>query len=224
MRILCLHGWRTSGHVLRQQTAGLRRVLGTSDTEWHFLDGTFDARGAARDEVLETFGRDQPYFEWWDAVQRDDGTYFYEGLEQTLQRVEQYVDDRGPFDVVLGFSQGAALTSTLTAHCQAQGRPIPWHLCVCVAGFRPRSVQTDQLFIEGSALIDVPSIHVVGTADPLAKSTRNLVDRYVNVSSSGHERLVLEHSEGHKFPTPSKHVELYQTLATSMRAVCDAAK
>ena len=39
----------------------------------------------------------------------------YVGLEGSLERVEREFDERGPFDGVLGFSQGATLTTLLAA-------------------------------------------------------------------------------------------------------------
>ncbi|DBA02946.1 TPA: hypothetical protein N0F65_005973 [Lagenidium giganteum] len=222
MRLLCLHGWRTNKHVLFQQTAGLREALGVN-TEFLFLDGTFPASGPAQDLVQQFYGADTQYYEWWDAVKQPvpaaDGSsrYLYTGMERTIDRVLLEVERRGPIDALVGFSQGAGLASILTAHLQQQCAPVPWKACVCVSGFRPRSDQTEPLFVPTGPPIQLPSIHVIGSQDPMAASAAKLVDCYADRGNA--YRVRFDHQEGHKFPTPALHQELYRDVARALTAM-----
>lgn len=225
IRVLCLHGWRTNAAILRAQTDGLRKALG-SEAEFVYLNAPFKAPGPADELVRAFFPKETEFFQWWDAVKRnadtttsrDRSVYSYEGLEHTLDTLVAQIHARGPFDVVLGFSQGAALTTLLTAHFQRMYHEVPWALCVLVSGFDPRAVETTELMREAYPLgtVDMPSIHVIGSADPMAKHSKSLVERYTDAPTRGVQRLTLEHSEGHKFPTPRLHVDLYKQLATAM--------
>ena len=74
MRVLCLHGWRTSGQILRQQmediSVALSSVIGGA-LDMHYLDAPHTASGPPSPDVAAVWP-DEPYFEWWDAV---DGSY-----------------------------------------------------------------------------------------------------------------------------------------------------
>ena len=121
LRILCLHSFRTSGEILREQVrlAGWEETLGDI-VEFHVMDAPHPASGPVPPDVLAFFP-DVPYREWWNATERADPdasgrkTMTYVGLEGSLERVEREFDERGPFDGVLGFSQGATLTTILAA-------------------------------------------------------------------------------------------------------------
>jgi hypothetical protein len=54
---------------------------------------------------------DGPYFEWWNKEEK--GTYA--GLEKTLAYLRRIDRAHGPFDGVLGFSQGAGLAAICCA-------------------------------------------------------------------------------------------------------------
>ncbi|KAI9044724.1 uncharacterized protein KD926_011694 [Aspergillus affinis] len=104
MRFLCLHGQGTSSDVLKTQIASLRYHLDATDShEFDFIDGAVlwpPARG-----IREVFGDEVESF-----------SYFDESAASILGAVvdlAQYIDTHGPFDGVIGFSQGAVLAATL---------------------------------------------------------------------------------------------------------------
>ncbi|KAL2845825.1 serine hydrolase FSH [Aspergillus pseudodeflectus] len=106
MRFLCLHGLGTSSDVLKAQTASLRYRLGQDADEFDFVDGSIlwpPARG-----IAELFNGEA------DSV--DCYSYFHESATSILTAVNDlaaYVITNGPFDGVVGFSQGAVLAATL---------------------------------------------------------------------------------------------------------------
>lgn len=212
IRVLCLHGWRTSGSILRRQTSALQQAFG-SRAELLYVDAPWEASGPAPELVRAFYGQNGPFFQWWDAVTRDEGDGFlYDGFEHSLDFLTGQVQALGPVDAVLGFSQGAAVATLLTAHFMANVGHVPWKACVLVGGFYPRNLETQELLesaksgVEGA--IDVPSVHVIGKQDHLKPKSEKLFRSY-----SSTRRVKFEHDEGHKFPSPVKYKQMYFDIA-----------
>ncbi|KAG6585360.1 hypothetical protein SDJN03_18093, partial [Cucurbita argyrosperma subsp. sororia] len=104
-RFLCLHGFRTSGEILKKQLGKWpASVLDQLDLQ--FLDAPFPAQGSSN---VERFF-DPPYFEWF---QFSADFTEHRNLEECLSFIEDYMLNHEPFDGLLGFSQGATLSAAL---------------------------------------------------------------------------------------------------------------
>lgn len=224
VRVLCLHGWRTNAKILKHQTQGLREALGER-AEFLFLDAPFVASGPAQEIVQTFYAHEAPFFEWWNAVKLGEcesaqlPMYRYEGVEETLEFMAARLRELAPVDVLLGFSQGAGLASMLTAHWMAQNRVRPWKACVLVSGFRPRANEVKHLFEDelGNRLtLDVPSVHIIGTADSILKQCEDLYETYQGEDIDGVKRFKFVHEEGHKFPSPYRHKALYDGVVQAL--------
>ncbi|KAI5436749.1 hypothetical protein KIW84_023025, partial [Lathyrus oleraceus] len=104
-RILCFHGFRTSGQILKKLVSRWPETV-LQKLDLVFIDGQFPAQG--KSDVEGIF--DPPYYEWFQA--NEDFTE-YRNFEECLTYVEDYMLENGPFDGVLGFSQGAFLAAAL---------------------------------------------------------------------------------------------------------------
>ncbi|XP_023537836.1 esterase FUS5-like [Cucurbita pepo subsp. pepo] len=104
-RLLCLHGFRTSGEILKKQLGKWpASVLDQLDLQ--FLDAPFPALGNSDAERFF----DPPYFEWF---QFNADFTEHRNLEECLSFIEDYMLNHEPFDGLLGFSQGATLSAAL---------------------------------------------------------------------------------------------------------------
>ena len=104
VRVLCLHGMGVDGNVFRAMTASFRSSL-PSDCDFTFLDGPSicgPAPGAAA-------FYDGPYRCWYNTPSR-------ERVAKAHSYVKEAALDKGKFDVVVGFSQGAALAASILLH------------------------------------------------------------------------------------------------------------
>lgn len=228
LRVLCLHSFRTSGEILREQVrlAGWEETLGDL-VEFHVMDAPHPASGPVPPDVLAFFP-DVPYREWWNATERADPdgsgrkTMTYVGLEESLERVKREFDERGPFDGVLGFSQGATLTTILAAKGVADAwgpfadanasrdasRPKPKKppvFAVCVSGAAARTREADATYraardananATGASNSPTPSLHIIGEADrvvPPPASERAAARCFV-------DPVVARHPRGHVVP------------------------
>jgi predicted esterase len=68
----------------------------------------------------------------------------------------------GPFDGVLGFSQGAAMASLLCALQQQSDADFRFRFAVMFGGFTPRSTDLVELYAPTAPLITIPTLHVYG--------------------------------------------------------------
>eukprot|EP01032_Pedospumella_encystans_P014493 gene14493-16638_t len=107
LRILCLHGWRTSGKILSMQTAAMQYH---TPLEYHFVTAPHAAEGPP-DSGIGIYYPNHTYFEWYLKSMSNDG--HYAGLDESIKLVLSTLIQEGPFDGILGFSQGAAMATRL---------------------------------------------------------------------------------------------------------------
>eukprot|EP01025_Chloroclados_australasicus_P008438 TRINITY_DN1299_c0_g2_i3.p2 TRINITY_DN1299_c0_g2~~TRINITY_DN1299_c0_g2_i3.p2 ORF type:complete len:240 (-),score=18.39 TRINITY_DN1299_c0_g2_i3:1329-2048(-) len=195
IRILCLHGLRTSGEILKQQLtlAQWPQKLG----DYIYFD-CITAPHPASGKIPGDVSFPPPYFEWFNSIEVADEMH-YLGLEQSLNYLESYMDENGPYDGLLGFSQGAAMIS-LIAMLQQEGlrfdRYSTFQFCICIAGgIRPRDRIYKDMFIEDGVL-KTPSIHIIGEKDQLRRFSTYLAELYS-------DRCVWYHHRGHVVPALS---------------------
>ena len=93
---------------------------------------------------------------WFNATSGDAPKY----RMLDLPRLERYVERKGPFDGVLGLSQGAQMAAMLLAK-----HPHLFDFAVFVAGRKPRDAARRRLYASGPRAT-LPTLHVYGAADP----------------------------------------------------------
>lgn len=140
LRLLCLHSFRLSGDSLRKQMAVFSNFASSIDDicELHYMDGSLrcdaEAEGKLPPMLKKAFG--PPYYEWWNARQHHGSdALVYDGMQATLDKVAAHVAAEGPFDGVLGFSQGGSLAHLLCVLAQRGAISMPPSLfCVVISG------------------------------------------------------------------------------------------
>jgi len=101
MRILCLHGRGSNNDIFKMQTAGFRSLL--DDFEFEFVQGTVPH--AQEGWAIHTADfANSDFWEYFDLLDP------YNVL-QTEMELLQLVAEDGPFDGVLGYSQGGVLAA-----------------------------------------------------------------------------------------------------------------
>ncbi|KAJ5715841.1 uncharacterized protein N7483_013022 [Penicillium malachiteum] len=104
MRFLCLHGHGTNSRILETQLEPLRAHL-PSDWEFEFLDGEMSASPPPGiDQIFPG-----PYLCYH-------GEPVPEDVWNAYNLIMEVVQEEGPFDGVIAFSQGAGVASTIIAH------------------------------------------------------------------------------------------------------------
>ena len=129
-RVLCLHSFRTSGAIFREQCfnfSSFGAKLEAAGFELDFPDAPY--RCTPEDEekvypvVKEAFPACTTYHEWYNA---SDDHSEYRRLGETIAFLERYMAENGPYAGVVGFSQGGTLAH-LVAYLQASGAAFTRH-------------------------------------------------------------------------------------------------
>ncbi|MDO9015869.1 MAG: DUF924 family protein [Deltaproteobacteria bacterium] len=191
LKILALHGMRQSGAGFRAGTRKLRNAL-ADVAEFTFVTSPRPYRPAgASHEALDGLPDDPKQQAWWHPTE-DNLTY--EGFDDAVAFLEGVFRKHGPFDGVLGFSQGGTLAAVLAA---MQPHPtIAFSFVICVGAFPSRALAHAGLVKPGS--VAVPSAHVYGENDALVAPARSvqLFEVFDPASS-----VLLKHGGGHFSPT-----------------------
>ncbi|XP_027914582.1 esterase CG5412-like [Vigna unguiculata] len=190
-RILCLHGFRTSGEILKQLVLRWPESV-IQNLDLVFPDGQFPAQG--RSDVEGTF--DPPYYEWFQANEDFSG---YRNFEECLAYIEDFMLKNGPFDGILGFSQGAILAAALPG-MQAQGvalgkvEKIKFLIVISGAKFGGNKFGMPELASKAfSKPIDCLSLHFIGEKDFMKEESVALLEAFQNP-------VVIHHPKGHTVP------------------------
>ncbi|XP_075760580.1 esterase OVCA2 [Pelodiscus sinensis] len=201
LRLLGLHGYRQNQRVFHERTGALRKALRgraelVSVSAPHAVPAPPEQGGAP-----EPRG-------WWFSRPREAAFDALEaaaecaGLEAALESVSRALAEQGPFDGLLGFSQGAALAAMVCA-LQQRGDPRfpPVRFAILVAGFASRAVPHRAYYREPIAL---PSLHVLGETDRVIPAAlgRQLAAHFV-------QPVVLTHPGGHFVPAAAPQKRAY---------------
>ncbi|GME51597.1 serine hydrolase FSH [Neofusicoccum parvum] len=118
VRILCLHGMGVNAAIYASQTATLRLML-PSDYEFDFLPAAEACEPAAG--VAAFFPG--PYRCWY-------STPTTAAIDAAHTFILKHVQRAGPFDGVIGFSQGAALAASILLRQELAGERPPFKFAV----------------------------------------------------------------------------------------------
>ncbi|OTB07053.1 hypothetical protein M426DRAFT_318421 [Hypoxylon sp. CI-4A] len=219
MRFLCLHGIGTSTDILETQLAGLRYRLGDGH-EYEYVEGPLvwpPAKG-----IEEAFGKQEAYYSYFDGTASS--------ILKAVDDLVEFIDTEGPFDAVIGFSQGGALATTLSAaeekgliqtlpsmhntHRRIQcaillSCGLPWDYAALQTGRIRRLTPA-----EDGCIIHIPTAHFWGLNDnegfPGNHDVTLLCDETM--------RAEVAHTAGHGVPSGAKAAEV-ESMAAAMEGI-----
>ncbi|KAH7860406.1 hypothetical protein Vadar_013092 [Vaccinium darrowii] len=151
-RVLCLHGYRTSGKIFEKQT-----------------------------EIWPEFDFSE-----------------YRNFEASIAFIEDYMTRSGPFDGLLGFSQGAFISAALPG-MQAKGvalTSVPRiKFVMIISGAKLGGLYSSPKLAENAfpSPVECTSLHFLGEKDYLKPNGMELLDSFL-------DPLVIYYPEGHEVP------------------------
>ncbi|TKW04683.1 hypothetical protein SEVIR_7G125700v4 [Setaria viridis] len=186
-RFLCLHGFRTSAEIMRKQVVGKWPADVTARLDLVFADAPFPAEG--KSDVDGIF--DPPYYEWF---QFDKEFTEYRNFDKCLAYIEELMIKDGPFDGLMGFSQGAILSAALPG-LQEQGlaltRVPKIKYLIIIGGAKFLSPTVAEKAYANK--IACTSLHFIGDNDFLKTHGEKLIESCV-------DPFVIRHPKGHTVP------------------------
>ncbi|XP_033225405.1 esterase OVCA2 isoform X2 [Belonocnema kinseyi] len=167
LRILAIHGYRQSDLTFRAKIGSLRKSL-KKEVDFVFVKAPHKVpplEEAAKEEDSETEG-----FGWW--FNTEDRVFraivpsnLSVGFEESVALIEKTFEVSGPFDGLLGFSQGASFVSILCAMQEKKLSPIQFDFAILVSGFK--SLCEPHAIYYKEVKFDLPTLHVYGEGDKI---------------------------------------------------------
>ncbi|XP_048413427.1 esterase OVCA2 [Stegostoma tigrinum] len=215
LRLLCVHGYRQDGGSFRDRTGSLRKAL-RKRAELLYVSSPLrvplSLGASARPPAVDGDGTQMGETEedgrgWWfsnpaeDSFNALDHVESCKGLEESLETVSKAMAELGPFDGIMGFSQGAALVAMVCALKQKGDPRFQFDFAILVAGFKSRCTLHAHFYQEPIA---VPSLHVFGDTDRVIAGQLSQ-----DLSTSFVDPVILTHSGGHFVPAAAAQRLVY---------------
>ncbi|XP_076439483.1 esterase OVCA2-like [Babylonia areolata] len=202
LKILCIHGYRQNAQSFRQKTGAFRKLI-KKKAELVFItapnqvppsDTAEDSTEASDEGNGWWFSREDDYF------RAQDPTGCCKGYDLSLSTILQAVKEQGPFDGILGFSQGAAMVALVLGEQEKQSEK--WfQFAILVAGFKSRSSPHDALY---EKKISIPTLHVFGETDKVIQK-----DMSEDLLQYFEDTVTLQHQGGHFIPAGGQEKKVY---------------
>jgi len=137
-----------------------------------------------------------PHLAWWHTVTDWLTTPVYPGVEESIAVIDKFIKENGPFDGLLGFSQGAVMAAVLSNTNQFN-----FKFVIICAAFVPSLTS----FSVGDQFNTVPSLHLYGRNDTLVSPSYSK-----KLSTMFHDCISFEHKGGHFVPTDSDSKKIFR--------------
>ncbi|XP_013585590.1 PREDICTED: rhodanese-like domain-containing protein 6 isoform X3 [Brassica oleracea var. oleracea] len=219
LRILCLHGFRQNASGFKGRTGSLAKKL-KNIAELVFIDAPHELQfiyqtattpppplGACNKKFawLVSPDFDKPSETGWTQCQFDPLQYQNqtEGFDKSLTYLKTVFAEKGPFDGILGFSQGAAMAAAVCGKQEQLVGEIEFRFCVLCSGFTPWPLLEKKEL--GS--IKCPSLHIFGSQPG---KDRQIVTQASSDLAGLFDQgcaTVIEHDFGHIIPTKSPYID-----------------
>ncbi|CAH8577285.1 unnamed protein product [Schistosoma curassoni] len=204
LKVLCLHGYRQNSDVFREKTGGLRKSL-KKLCEFKFISAP---------NVIECSSN---ACAWWfskpmEFLAQESSTYDA-GFRESLLAVKKYIKEEGPFDGMLGFSQGAAFLLLLQIMMEHKLSDFtdydvgPIKFTILVAPFISRCLLHQAIYVYKTS---IPSLVVYGETDSVIP--REMSEEALDVFLS--EPKVFVHDGGHYIPTHADAKKIYTDIVS----------
>ncbi|KAF4347253.1 hypothetical protein G4B88_015763 [Cannabis sativa] len=147
----------------------------SSETEWKIADCPFD--------VLQ--------------YQQQTG-----GFDASLAYLKDVYAQQGPFDGILGFSQGAAMAAAVCAQLGMQKSEMGFRFVILCSGF---AVKLPELLDNG--LVKCPSLHIFGSDHGKDRQIANQASGELASLFDDGCAVTIQHDSGHIIPTRSPYID-----------------
>ncbi|MBA0874088.1 hypothetical protein Goshw_011358 [Gossypium schwendimanii] len=230
LRILCLHGFRQNASSFKGRSASLAKKL-KSIAELVFIDAPhelpfiYQSCTEAKNSCAPPSGQHAPPPEnckrkyawlvasdfggkveadWKIANQPFDPLQYQgqtDGFDVSLAYLKKMFSEQGPFDGILGFSQGAAMAALLCAQGDKLKGEIDLRFVILCSGFAL------PLADFGQKPINCPSLHIFGSDPGKDRQITSHTSRYLASRFEDGCSVIIEHEFGHIIPTRSPYMD-----------------
>uniref|UniRef100_A0A8C5MQ55 Esterase OVCA2 n=1 Tax=Leptobrachium leishanense TaxID=445787 RepID=A0A8C5MQ55_9ANUR len=206
LRLLALHGYRQNEKTFRERTGALRKVLKGRAEIVHISALLAVPEPDVPKDGESDGSRDEPRGWWFSNPQHNsfnamEETQACSGLDESLQTVAKAFSELGPFNGILGFSQGAALVAMLCSLKQRGDSRFQFDFAMLVAGFKSRALEHEEFYQQP---ITIPSLHVYGETDRVIPGSMSQ-----ELALCFEKPVTLTHAGGHYVPASAPLKKVY---------------
>ena len=232
IKVLMLHGYTQSGTLFHAKTRAMEKHLqkilpgislsypsGPLPLKPSEVPG-FDSTASEDPDSIEAYA-------WWRRSNTAEPPE-YVGLETGLQRIAEVLESEGPFDGVVGFSQGACLAAMVASLLEGESRkqafqkaqsrlPLaipfpssfaklnhpPMKFCAEYSGFRAPGERYCGFYEEPH--IQTPTCHFIGSLDSVVEESRT--QALIDACGGSENTQVVIHPGGHFVPSGKQYLD-----------------
>ncbi|CCH58814.1 hypothetical protein TBLA_0A10360 [Henningerozyma blattae CBS 6284] len=217
-RLLFLHGFLQNGKVFSEKSSGIRKLLKKQNIQADYIDAPV---------ILDR--KDLPFEmddEKWEATKEAqvNKAWFYHSeiskeldLSQSIKYVTEHIKENGPYDGIVGFSQGAALTTIITNKITelVPSHP-PFKVSLIISGYsftepdpaHEGNLRITEKFVDGftpAKDAETKMLFIYGNGDNAVPAVRSKYLLNIYKNAYGPENSVdlvkaFEHPGGHMVP------------------------
>ncbi|KAI9653221.1 MAG: hypothetical protein M1821_007652 [Bathelium mastoideum] len=149
-----------------------------------------------------------------------DHDYGIQSAQEALDYLYHIMEEEGPFDGIIGYSEGATVAATLILHEQkrwyAEGIPPMIKCALFFAGWPPLSPELNRIVLadECDLIITIPTCHIIGSLDPYLAGSMALY----NICDMDNAYL-FDHAKGHTLPRDKETVREIGNILRDMSSI-----
>ncbi|KAJ5382798.1 hypothetical protein N7517_000709 [Penicillium concentricum] len=224
MKILMIHGSRQSGELFRAKLQALEKQIHRAiplpdgiELVYPTAPFALDPSNGSSTELRNRHGS----WSWFDTESVDG---LYPGLETSLESIASILKDSGPFDGIIGFSQGAAMAAMVASLLEGNRKDVfarleqeggmsypacfdslehpPLKFVVSISGYGASDLAYRAFYDPG---VRTPVMHFLGSMDTVVDESASM--RLVeSCLEDGKKRIVVWHSGGHVVPSGKREL------------------
>lgn len=233
LRILMLHGYTQSGPLFNAKTKALEKSLNKAFPGVVMSYPTGPMKLKASDipgfdlSRVENEGDEVESYGWWRRSNTAEPPE-YVGLDEGFNVVAEVLKTQGPFDGVMGFSQGAAMASMVVSLLEGESRKAvfeaaqaksklaipfpqsfanldhpPMKFCVLYAGFISPGARYAAFY---EPTLSTPTCHFIGSLDTVVEEART--NRLIEATGGAQKTSVVVHPGGHFVPSNRQYLDV----------------
>ncbi|KXN71659.1 hypothetical protein CONCODRAFT_84566 [Conidiobolus coronatus NRRL 28638] len=210
-KILCLHGFGQNASIMSKKTQQIRELL-SDRVEFVYLSAPFklpethqfaiDFNNYIKQNESKNQSKNiEPPLSWFPSNDNKVVDYM-----PVFPHIIKTLKEKGPFIGIIGFSQGAALTTYLTKlleinhpYIKEANHPA-LQFSIMFSGFIPHMKEVMELF---ETKVNTPSLHLFSNSDKVVK-----YDFGIENSNTYNNPIVVEHKFGHNIPSTGDYIQL----------------
>ncbi|XP_012529683.2 esterase OVCA2 isoform X1 [Monomorium pharaonis] len=207
LRILALHGYMQSDVIFSAKLGSLRKGF-KKEMDFTFVRAPHKIppqTGTGRREDTDENG-----YGWW--FNTEDHVFkatvpsdLCVGFDDSVAMIEKVFLEQGPFNGILGFSQGAAFVFILCAMKERKMVQIEFDFAIMISGFKSLCAPHAKYYDEE---INIPSLHIYGENDQVIPTV--MAEQISCLFSNKKE---LQHEGGHYVPSKK---DIYRDFVMEM--------